>query len=202
MCRWRQCNRTNRMIKEKNMNEMTINAIFPIPVTKININRKFTKEELQLCLTDLPMYIEKEAGMFNHRSKETYLFENFPNLKDIENLCKHQLKNYLEKIEGVDTNLANLRITQSWLNNTKPGESHHSHVHPNSYLSGVLYIKCLPNDRLLFRNRSYGMYNNFEFPKNDTVWNARIVGQTVTEGDLIIFPSWIPHSVSRNETKN
>ena len=28
------------------------------------------------------------------------------------------------------------------------------------------------------------------------------IEQPVTEGDLIIFPSWVPHGVSFNETEN
>ena len=31
-------------------------------------------------------------------------------------------------------------ITESWLNKTEPGQYHHRHWHPNSVLSGVLYI--------------------------------------------------------------
>tara|TARA_Y100001951_G_C11232187_1_gene235299 strand:+ start:71 stop:757 length:687 start_codon:yes stop_codon:yes gene_type:complete len=189
------------------MNEMNsggnIIPLFPIPVAKININRKFTKEELQLCLTDIPMYRDKEQGMSNHRSEDAYLFDNFAEeLKDIKSFCKHELLRYLKEIEGADTNLAGLRITQSWLNLTKPQESHHPHTHPNSYLSGVLYIKCLPNDHIVFRNRSHRMYNNMEFPKKkETQTNSLNIGQVITEGDLIIFPSWVPHYVDLNETK-
>ena len=47
------------------------------------------------------------------------------------------------------------------------------------------------------------MFDNIEFPlKKPTVWNANGISQNVKEGDLILFPSWIPHSVNRNETKN
>ena len=42
-----------------------------------------------------------------------------------------------------------------------------------------------------------------EFSKKKiTVWNAATYRQNVKEGDLIIFPSWVRHSVSLNETKN
>jgi len=109
----------------------------------------------------------------------------------------------LEEIEGVDTDFARLRITQSWLNKTKPGESHHLHHHSNSYLSAVLYICCLPNDHINFEKRSYGLYNNLEFlKKKSTEWNANRIHINVEEGDLIIFPSWVPHYVDLNETKN
>ena len=108
-----------------------------------------------------------------------------------------------EEIEGVDTNLAGLRITQSWLNKTKPDESHHLHHHSNSYLSAVLYISCLPNDGINLSNRLYGSYNNIDFPiKVITPWNTQRVIINVKEGDLLIFPSWVPHWVDVNETKD
>ena len=179
-------------------------SLFSTPIVKINIGRDFTKLETD-CFQNISMYKEKEK-MTNHRSKEHYLFDNFTSdegLKDIKKFCEQQLKIYIEEIEGVDTNLAGLRITQSWLNKTKPGEYHHSHSHPNSYLSGVLYITCLPNDSINFDNRSEGNYNSMRFQMNKiTAWNSNGAVVNVKEGDLIIFPSWVPHGVSFNETEN
>ena len=188
-----------------NNNKGNLIPLFPTPVVKINIGRDFTKEELQLFLTDILVHKDKERREHNHRSKEHYLFDNTfaEELKDIKEFCESQLKDYLEKIEGADTNFAELRITQSWLNKTKLGEFHHIHTHPNSYLSGVLYIKCLPNDSINFTNRNKELYNNIEFPiKKITSWNPDAVKVGVKEGDLIIFPSWVPHHVAANETKD
>ena len=190
------------MTEKINKEEVEILPLFSTLIVKINIGRNFTEDELQLCITDIPM--RKVPPTQNHQSKEYYLFDSYVDiLGDIKKWCEHHLKQYLEEVEGVDTDLAKLRITQSWVNKTKPGESHHLHHHPNSYLSGVLYINCLPNDGIVFTNRLYGMYNNMEFPKKKTtIWNTQQVTINVTEGDLIIFPSWMGHSVSRNKTKN
>ena len=106
-------------------NEENIISLFPLPVVVTNIGRSFTKDELQLCLTGILM--EKGKMMPNHRSKDFYLFENYNILKDIKKFCEYELERYLEKVEGVDINLATLRITQSWLNKTKPDEWHHIH---------------------------------------------------------------------------
>ena len=38
--------------------------------------------------------------------------------------------------------------------------------------------------------------------KKLTVWNSSGAIVNVKEGDLIIFPSWISHSVNVNETKD
>ena len=193
----------------KHYNEKLI-PLFSTPVVVTNIGRDFTESELQLFFKDI--LIEKVEGeitqgtqrvMSNHGSKDRFLFDTLAEeLKDIKKFCEHQLKNYLEEIEGADTNLAGLRITQSWLNKTKPQEFHHSHFHRNSYISAVLYICCLPNDHINFEN-PYRSYDNMLFPKKKTTeWNVSGVSVNVTEGDLIVFPSWVKHSVSMNETKN
>ena len=178
-------------------------SLFSTPVVVINIERSFTKDEID-CFENIPIEKNKEKRMTKHQSVNFNLFDSHPDtLKDIKKFCEYYLKKYLEEIDGVNTDLAELRITQSWLNRTKPGESHNSHHHANSYLSGVLYIKCLPNDYIYLEKRTYRLFNNMHFPINKpTVWNAFNYAQDVTEGDLIIFPSWMPHYVRLNETKD
>ena len=129
---------------------------------------------LIFCFQNIPMH-KNPNTMLNHRSVDSFLFDNFAKeLKDIKNFCVYHLTEYLEEIEGIDINIANLRITQSWLNRAGPNESHHPHHHPNSCLSGVLYIKCLQNDNIVFSNLMQGIYNSMEFPKSkNTEWNER-----------------------------
>ena len=175
---------------------MKIIPLFAIPTIKTNINRKFTEDELQLLL-NIPM---EKKGML-HQSAELYLFDSYAEeLKELKIYCQYQLKQYLEDVEGADTALANLRITQSWLNRAGPNESHHPHHHPNSWLSGVLYIKCLQNDNIVFSNLMHGFYNSMEFPKRkNTEWNERNSLQYIKEGDLFLFPSWLTHRVAANK---
>ncbi len=188
------------MEKEKMKSEIV--SLFSTPVVKTNIGRDFTKLETD-CFQNISMYKDKEK-MTNHRSKDRYLFDTFAEeLYKIQKFCEHHLKQYLEEVEGVDTDLAGLRITQSWLNKTKPGEYHPPHYHLNSYLSGILYIQCLPNDSINFDNRMYGMFNNMVFPKKKmTAWDCKGVNINVEKSDLLIFPSWVPHYVNVNETKD
>jgi len=196
------------MEKEKKKNEFL--SLFSTPVVNTNIGREFTEDEIN-CISNISMRTiplilmdKSEINSANRQSKDHYLFDTFAKeLNDIKRICEYELKKYLELIEGVDTDIAGLRITQSWLNITKPGESHHNHSHPNSYLSGVLYIKCLPNDSIIFTNRSEGNYNNMQFSmKKITVWNAKSALVEVKKGDLILFPSWVLHQVDTNETEN
>ena len=181
--------------------EGNIMFLFPIPVVVVNIGRNLTEDETD-CIANIP--IIKEGQMSNHGSKDRYLFDTFAEeLKDIKKFCEYQSKNYLEEIEGANTDLAELRITQSWLNINKPQEYHLPHFHPNSYLSGVFYFQCLPNDNIMFSNRTKGNMQTLEFTKKkSTEWNSMNTVQNIIGGDLIIFPSWVPHGVNKNETLN
>ena len=194
---------TNKSSTNKSSTEQgKIIPLFSTPVMKISLGREFTKDETD-CFQNIPITDRDNfATSTNHQSKDFFLFDNFAEeLKDIKKFIEFYLKQYLEEIQGVDTNLANLRITQSWLNRTKPGESHDSHSHHNSYLSGVLYIKCLPNDCINLKNRLHKSYNNIEFPKKkSTEWNATVITVNVKKGDLVLFPSWVPHNVDVNNT--
>ena len=193
----------NRELIQSETQEGNILPLFATPVVTTNIGRSFTKDEMR-CFSIIPMK-KNEKRDSGKQSEDFYLFDHFTleeGLKDIKIFCEYHLKQYLEHIKGVDTNKVTLRITQSWLNKTNPGEYHPPHYHLNSYLSCVLYIKCLPNDHIGFGNRT-DFYDILELPiKKDTVWNSQKIIMDVTEGDLIIFPSWVPHYVNVNETKD
>ena len=185
--------------------ERKIIPLFTTPIVKTNIGRDFTKDEMR-CLSTIPMIKNEKENEVNHISKDRYLFDNFTEeLEDIKKFCEHHLKIYLEEVDGINTNFAKLRITQSWLTKTKPQEHMNKHVHPNSYLSGVLYISCLLNDGINFTQQLQGSYGviNMIFPmKKTTGWNANVVKIDIEEGDLVIFPSWVIHHIDVNETKN
>ena len=187
-------------------------SLFSIPVVKTNIGRSFTKEEVE-CITNIPMkrkdslpYPEEAVG--KGRQSESYdILNKFASeeLKDLKTFCEQELKRYLKDIEGVNTDITNLSITASWLNKIKPQECTHPHSHGNSHLTGILYISCVPNDSIQLVNmnchpRSFG---RLELPKKKTTtFTADTASVNVKEGDLILFPSWVPHQVGVNKTEN
>jgi len=202
--------------REKVNSELIL--LFSTPIVRTNIGRDFTKKEIE-CITNIPMErnkgeltsdgITKQSYQPNVAGRQSECFDILNDtktkeeLKDIKTFCEHELKKYLEEIEGVDTNLATLQITQSWLSKLKPQEYHDLHNHKNSHLSGSLYISCLPNDYIQFRDRYRNFDIGLEFPKKKvTQFKAEGVMVHIKKGDFIIFPSWVPHQVGLNETKD
>jgi len=179
--------------------------LFPTPVVKVPLGRSFTKEEIE-CILNIPLKPTTVNDKKTHVQSVNFDVASslgLPELKDLRKFCENQLKIYMEEIEGIDTDLAPLEITQAWVNKVVPQGFHPTHNHKNSYLSGVLYIKCLPNDYIQFSNRNLMFDTLLEFPKKKiTDVNAEGIKVSVKEGDFVIFPSLVPHQVGINETND
>ena len=117
-----------------------------------------------------------------------------PELANIRTFIEAKLHQY---VTGIMASNDKLVITQSWLNKSGKGESHHEHVHPNSIVSGVWYPAIheqLPP--IQFRHREQRdvslqteQYNTF---------NSATFMLPMKKGELILFPSNLTHSVPTN----
>jgi uncharacterized protein (TIGR02466 family) len=91
-------------------------------------------------------------------------------------------------------NDAHLKITQSWLNWTKPGQFHHKHAHPNSLISGCYYVNAHKNSDKIFFYRDG--YQQIKFPPAEwNAYNSESWWYPVGTGDLVLFPSSLTHMV-------
>ena len=133
---------------------------------------------------------------YNRQSEDTFVLDR-PELSNVRAFIEAKLHEYVTKIYASTDKLV---ITQSWLNKSGKGESHHEHVHPNSMVSGVWYPQIheqLPP--IQFRSRtqrdvalSTEKYNTF---------NSATFMLPMKKGELIIFPSNLTHSVPANQSE-
>ena len=96
-----------------------------------------------------------------------------------------------------------VNISQVWINVNSPGSSNSVHNHPNSLFSGVYYVKAEENSGdIVFSNPnnllSYTLYPNMIETYNE--FNSAKWYVTPNTGKLIIFPSWLEHSVEENSS--
>ena len=110
--------------------------------------------------------------------------------------------------EGVARALAFLKIgpgdfevTGMWANMNSPGAGHGLHRHPNNFLSGVYYVRVSDGADAI----------NFHDPRPQadiirppvtalTAENTDPVVVRVRNGTLLVFPSWLAHSVDANKS--
>ena len=92
-----------------------------------------------------------------------------------------------------------IEITGCWANLSAPGAAHRAHSHPNNYLSAVYYVRTWPGADTI----------NFHDPRSQTgvirppvteLTNANTdqVVVRVRNGMLLVFPSYLYHSVDAN----
>lgn len=170
-----------------------ITPIFPVPLyVSDNVNVENVSEYLQSLETKRVSsdngYTTTDQQLLNH----AYLF----NLKDQIN--KH-ITNYVNQI-GVDPSYE-FYINCSWGMEHQKGDWSHTHKHNNSLISGIVYIDVDDNSGAI----------NFEcdwqtfFPEaitpvfvKDTLFNSNKVGFTPSVGTIVLFPSFLSHSVDIN----
>ena len=80
---------------------------------------------------------------------------------------------------------------------------HGVHNHPNSLLSGVVYLNIEDNSSpIIFYNPNE--IKNFITHKTtqDTIFNINHTTYNVKNGDILIWESWIKHEVPPNKKLN
>lgn len=93
----------------------------------------------------------------------------------------------------------NIQI-DSWINYFQPGNSEAEHNHYGNYISGVYYVQAMPET------------GNFEFydpAKQKTMWQSlhapaikNLHSYQPKTGRMLMFPSYLDHSVLRNLTSS
>ena len=92
-----------------------------------------------------------------------------------------------------------VEITGCWATVLGKGAAHRAHGHPNNFLSGVYYVRTHPGADTI----------SFHDPRNQTGIikppvveltgeNTDLVVVSVKNGTLLIFPSYLQHSVDTN----
>ena len=166
--------------------------IFPTPVLITKYEGDLSKE---IKYVDSLPYKEQK-GNANFKSQDTYLME-IEELKSIKDFFYESLNKYTKNISQSDQRLV---ITQCWANKNPPGSKHHEHVHPNSILSGVFYLrqdKTLPPIQFA---KSVQAAMKLD-PKKYNNLNSETFLLPCVTGELLIFPSNLKHSVPTNMGK-
>ena len=173
-----------------------IHGIFPVPLYKSKLSRKFTKRELHFVEK---MRAECRPNMGNTTSSNGYVL-NEPSFSILKKKIDLFIEDYFAKIIFPPESISPY-ITQSWLNYTEINEHHHPHHHPNSYLSGILYIAAdKDHDNVTFGHNRYDQINIS--PTQGNEFNSIILSFPVETGEIIIFPSSLMHSVPVKKGKN
>tara|TARA_R100000963_G_C4637091_1_gene101022 strand:- start:273 stop:875 length:603 start_codon:yes stop_codon:yes gene_type:complete len=172
----------------------TLTGIFPEPIYIFNLNRSFSKKEKQVIRKEQK---KVNSNIFNRISKNKNIL-SIGDLSDIKSFIALSFKEYLEDVVA-PKNRVGLYTTESWLNFTRINERHHKHYHSNSFISGVFYFNTAKKDMICFHKKPS---NNLEIETDKfNFFNCNSWDLPVTPGQLVLFPSYLEHSVPVVEEK-
>jgi uncharacterized protein (TIGR02466 family) len=171
------------------MNEPNFELLFQTPVIFNNIGRDFNKKELAYIASHSKA-TNRNVG--NVTSNNNYILDE-PEMKDLKEFVTGQLNEYVERVHKPKFS-AKAFVTQSWLNWTKKGEFHHKHAHPNSFISGVLYISTdSTKDKITFHRDGYHQLQLIPYIFDNM--NSNSWWFNVKTGGIVMFPSGLTHHV-------
>ena len=169
---------------------------FDIPIQEVDYNKVADECYLEKSKSEGRVLSNKDGW----QSNDIYANPKIPNISNlirtIETYSKNIFKDY-----GVRKDI-NLGIDNSWININPPGSYNKFHVHPGSTLSGVYYAKA-PKDsgNILMYSNSLMQFINKSYLDGDNKNTYHYINYKPSDGRVIIFPAWLPHSVEKNDSK-
>ena len=180
------------------MPESKVLQLFPISVyqSKININQDVKSF----------VYSQEYERMFSGNgdfTKNKYLLES-SECADLKKQIMQQLDVFTKKYLTVKDDIK-FYMQNSWAVKHYKGDWGQKHCHANSLLSGVCYLKTNEKSGDIVFHKPDGYTNLFHsstlilMDKYDN-HNCDEWGITPKEGDILIFPSHLTHSIRSNDS--
>jgi uncharacterized protein (TIGR02466 family) len=183
---------------------MKRHEIFPVPIWE------FTYSEAEAFREKIvPMF--KDIENKNPNKEMTYTKEGYTSYGPITNIldydeCK-EMKNFImgNVVEAVkDLGLEGYcNMTGSWFNNNRKYSSHGPHNHVPDTISGIYYVQAEENDaRISFHDQNKISNWPWKAPSVINDMTRRVHSFKPKTGRLLLFPSYIEHSVEQQLTDN
>ena len=92
-------------------------------------------------------------------------------------------------------------VSEMWAIINKPNDFNVIHTHPNSYLSAAYYVKAPEKaGRFVIENPNTVATHSYPAPEKKTEYNIKAAALDIKEGDLLLFPAYLPHKVNENKS--
>ena len=135
----------------------------------------------------------KNASAGNLITNNKNIFE-IKNLNNIKNFFDKKVQQYIDEV--LEIKIKN-KLTNSWVTIQTKGQGHHSHYHPNAFISMVYYPQ-IKNGNIYFSTDKSKLERetNLKFSIiNQNEYNSDKAKLKIKQNDAIIFPAWLNHGV-------
>ncbi len=183
------------------MSKAEVHKFFPQPIFSYEIeNFKEINKELSKFIYD--EYKNDGEGVkrsnINGWHSKSFKFEKnnaaFKFAMHIEKYIFDVFKQY-----GWPYKADKVKINEMWSIINKKNSYNQAHIHPNNLLSSVYYVKAPKNcGKIIFNNPNQISLNRFPKDLKKTEFSANLQKIEPREGVLLLFPSYLWHSVEPN----
>ena len=186
------------------MTDHEIFKFFPEPVFKYKI-KDFKNLNIELAKYIYELHDEDGDGI-ERSNKGGWHSKNFElNIegsvqKKFAILVQQYILNVFQNY-GWKTENQNIRIKEMWAIINKNSDFNVLHTHPNCYLSAAYYVKA-PKKCGRFQVENPNIAKRHSYPEINVrnELNSEGAAIDISEGDLLIFPAYLPHKVGKNES--
>ena len=176
------------------MAQLKEGIIFPTNFYTADLFNEHQNQKYKNFLMELSKRIEGERrSNRNGWQSDTLLWK--------ENVFKPLLDEALNATRMIAKSLSNkeppqMVVRAMWGNINPKGGFNFTHVHPSGWLSGVYYIQ-LPeeNNEIVFQDPRPARMMDFQ---RSSLITDEYFSHHPKVGELLLFPSWLPHFVSPN----
>ena len=186
------------------MSDKEIFKFFPQPIFKYRFE-KFKEFNNELADYIYKLRSEDNVGL-TKSNRGGWHSKNFKldNKDSIQFKFAVEIQKYILDVfrnYGWKTEQNRIQIKEMWAIINKKDDFNVIHTHPNCYLSSAYYVKAPENcGKFLIENPNQAKKHFYPQLANKTELNMPIAGLDVNEGDLLLFPGYLPHKVAKNES--
>ena len=179
------------------------NLFFPTPVWTLQLDNYQSINEQMYKFIKITQSKDREgiskSNLKGWHSKDFSLQENEP--KNFISFISPSIEKVMTDMNW-EKNKQTIKISNMWAIINTGGSANLRHQHGNSTISGAYYVRAPENcgDIVFYDPRPAAVYShpNVEGPN---MLNAQVNGITPKEGALVLFPSYLDHSVNENLSK-
>jgi uncharacterized protein (TIGR02466 family) len=148
----------------------------------------------------------KLLNMFNITDKFKYQVFNLEKNKEFNELSNNIKQELNKTFKYLKIKYDDIEINNMWANYSKDMYYHSKHIHPNSFFSGIIYIKASENAA---PTSFYNPLTESSMIQPDFEEDYEYVPELTTTydlyakaGNMVLFPSNLPHGVNHTPADN
>ncbi len=187
-----------------NSNVKDLNLVFSTPIWSFLVD---DYEKINNTIFKYIKNIQKEDPIGVKKSNNLgWHSKSFDMENEVVKSFFNSIQKYINKTikdSGWDHPLNKFKVTSAWSIINSKNSSNARHIHSNNYLSAAYYVKAPKNcgDIIFYDPRDAKVIRK---PKSNggNFLNADIININPQEGLLVMFPSYLHHSVDDNISEN